>query len=88
MSDIGLYPYSKYSKSKRQAAAINLVFDRSLGYKRLVCATCRVPFSLVDSRIDVGTDELGLIIVICRDCQRQVPDEDDDPWADPGWGQF
>jgi hypothetical protein len=76
MSAVGAYG-TLYPQKKKPAADINLVFDTSLGYKRIVCATCRVPFTASEPRIDLGTDEMGKHILICRDCQRQVPDDED-----------
>jgi hypothetical protein len=69
-------------KVSRAVSNQNLLFDPSLGYARLVCAQCKVPFAPADKRVESGVDEEGMRIFICRDCQRQVP-WDDDHEVDP-----
>lgn len=53
----------------------NMYWDEARQCYRVACASCRVPFDPAEPRVDIGKDEVGRRIFICRDCQRDVTDE-------------
>lgn len=70
--------------TRRRASVYNTLWEASAEVSRFVCAHCLVPFGLVvpnERRIVSGYDEHGFAVYICPDCQRQLPDyEDEDDW--------